>query len=193
MSYWDDEFRRLGRRGGVFGNLDRFIEDMEKELTKSIKIMNVPDNLLSEKESPDGTIRKEYGPFVYGYSMRIGPDGKPTIREFGNMKPQFVDGKITPINLHEKREPLVDITEEDDSVKVFAELPGVKKEDIHLHATPKEMTISVDTAQKKFFKELKFPSEVDENSAHSVYLNGVLETVFKKLEPKEKGTDLKIE
>ena len=125
--------------------------------------------------------------------MRIGPDGKPTIREFGNMKPQFVDGKMTPINLQEKREPLVDITEEDDCVKVFVELPGVKKEDIHLHATPSEMTISVDTAQKKFFKELKFPSEVDENSAHSVYLNGVLEIVFKKLEPKKKGIDLKIE
>ncbi|MFC1803032.1 archaeal heat shock protein Hsp20 [Thermoproteota archaeon] len=192
MSYWDDWFSRFGR-SSIFGDLDRFIEEIEKELTDSIKMMDIPDNMLREREYPDGSIRKEYGPFVYGYSMRIGPDGKPTIREFGNMKPQFVDGKITPINLHEKREPLVDIIEEDDSVKVFVELPGVKKEDIHLHATPKEMTISVDTDQKKFFKELKFASDVDENSAHSVYLNGVLEIVFKKLEPKEKGTDLKIE
>ncbi len=166
---------------------------MEKELTDSIKMMDVPDNLLRESEHPDGTIRKEYGPFVYGYSMRIGPDGKPTIREFGNMKPQFVDGKIAPVDLQKNREPLVDLTEEEDTIKVFVELPGVKKEDIHLHATPKEMTLTVDTAQKQFFKELKFPAEVDENSAHSVYLNGVLEVVFKKLEPKEKGTDLKIE
>ena len=193
MSYWDDWFRRFGRRGGVFRNLDRFIEDMEKELTDSIKMIDVPDNLLREKKYPDGSIRKEYGPFVYGYNMRIGSDGKLKIREFGNMKPQFVDGKLTPINLQEKREPLVDMIEEDDKVKIITELPGVKKEDIHVHATPQEMTINVDTPQKKFFKDVKFPSEVDENSAHSVYLNGVLETVFKKLKPKNKGTDLKIE
>ncbi len=193
MSYWDDWFRCFGRRGGIFGNLDRFIEDMEKELTDSIKMINVPDHLLIERKYPDGAIRTEYGPFVYGYNVRIGPDGKPVIREFGNMKPQFVDGKIGPINLQEKREPLVDIIEDDDCVRVIAELPGVKKEEVRLHATPQEMTISVDTAQKKFFKEVKFPSEVDENSAQSVYLNGVLETVFKKRKPKEKGTDLKIE
>lgn len=193
MSYWEDWFRRFERHGGIFGNLDRFVEEMESELTKSIKMMDVPDNLLSESKASDGTIRKEYGPFVYGYSMRIDPDGKPTIREFGNMKPQFVDGKITPIDLQEKREPLVDITEEDETITVFCELPGVKKEDIHLHATPTNMTISVDAEQKKFFKELTFPSEVDENSAHSVYLNGVLEVVLKKIEPVEKGTELKID
>lgn len=193
MSYWDDWFRRFGRRGGIFGNLDRFIEEMEKELTDSIKMIDVPDNLLKEREYPDGTIRREYGPFVYGYNVRIDSDGIPTIREFGNMKPQFVDGKMTPINLQEKREPLVDIIEEDDCVRVIAELPGVNKEDIQLYSTPSEMTISVDTDQKKFFKELKFASEVDENSAHSVYLNGILETVFKKRKLKEKGVDLKIE
>ena len=192
MSYWDDWFSRFGR-SSLFGDLDRFIEEIEKELTDSIKMMDVPDNLLREREYPDGTIRREYGPFVYGYNMRVGPDGKPTIREFGNMKPQFVDGKMAPNILHGKREPLVDLIEEEDTVKVIAELPGVKKEDIKLHASSKEMTVSVDTPQKKYYKELKFPSEVDENSAHSVYLNGVLETVFKKLEPKEKGTDLKIE
>ena len=30
---------------------------------------------------------REVGPIVYGYSMTIGPDGKPRIREFGNVKP----------------------------------------------------------------------------------------------------------
>jgi len=25
------------------------------------------------------------GPFVYGYSMTMGPDGKPIVREFGNV------------------------------------------------------------------------------------------------------------
>ncbi|MCK5561350.1 MAG: Hsp20/alpha crystallin family protein [Thermoplasmata archaeon] len=30
----------------------------------------------------------EGGPFVYGYSVRTGPDGKPEVREFGNFDPQ---------------------------------------------------------------------------------------------------------
>jgi len=29
------------------------------------------------------------GPFVYGYSFSMGPDGKPVIREFGNVKPSL--------------------------------------------------------------------------------------------------------
>lgn len=30
--------------------------------------------------------KEEMGPFVYGYSMTIGPDGKPKVREFGNIR-----------------------------------------------------------------------------------------------------------
>jgi HSP20 family protein len=193
LSYWDDWFNRFGSRAGFFGNLDRFIEEIEKELTDSIKMMDVPDSLLRERESPDGTIRREYGPFVYGYSLRIGPDGKPVIREFGNMKPQFTEGKTAPINLQDKREPLIDIIEEDDKVKIIAELPGVNKENIKLHATSSGMAITVDEAQRKFFKELRFPSEVDVTSAHSTYLNGILEILFNKRNISDKGTTLKIE
>jgi hypothetical protein len=29
---------------------------------------------------------------VYGYSMTIGPDGKPKVREFGNVKSPFQGG-----------------------------------------------------------------------------------------------------
>jgi HSP20 family protein len=28
---------------------------------------------------------REIGPLVYGYSATIGPDGKPNVREFGNV------------------------------------------------------------------------------------------------------------
>ena len=43
-----------------------------------------PKNLIREYETPEGDKVREVGPFVYGYSMTIGPDGKPRVKEFGN-------------------------------------------------------------------------------------------------------------
>ena len=55
-----------------------------------------PKDLVREYETSEGGKVKEYGPFVYGYSMTIGPDGKPKVREFGNVKsPLHGGGFIT--------------------------------------------------------------------------------------------------
>ena len=48
---------------------------------------NAPKELVREYETQEGDKVREVGPIVYGYSMTIGPDGKPRIREFGNVKP----------------------------------------------------------------------------------------------------------
>ena len=45
-----------------------------------------PKELIREYETSDGGKVREVGPIVYGYSMTIGPDGKPHVREFGNVK-----------------------------------------------------------------------------------------------------------
>jgi HSP20 family protein len=194
MSFWDEWSRRFERHGNLFGDFDRFIEEMEKEMAESFKNMEeeMPENLFRERRLPDGSIRKEYGPFVYGYSVRIGPDGKPLIREFGNMKPRLEGKDASPFNLQDKREPLVDVIEEDDSIRVMAELPGVEKADIQLFATSEGLTISVDKPQKKYYKELKLPVEIEDSSAKSTYVNGVLEVVFKKKKNVKKGTRIEI-
>ena len=36
--------------------------------------------------TPKGDKVREIGPIVYGYSVVVGPDGKPRITEFGNVK-----------------------------------------------------------------------------------------------------------
>jgi len=121
--------------------------------------------------------RKEfYGPYVYGFSMSVGPDGKPVIREFGNLRKSRFGPEI-----REEREPLVDVMVEDDDVVVVAELPGVEREDIELHTAPDELAISVDTPKRRFHKRLKLPIRVNPNSARSSYKNGVLEVRLKKI------------
>jgi HSP20 family protein len=152
----------------------------------------MPQDMYKERRLPDGSIRREYGPFVYGYSVKMGPDGKPIIREFGNMKPGLGEGK-PPLNLRNQREPLVDIIEDDETIKILAELPGVEKNDIKLFATSKNFTLKVDNPNRKYYKELKFPSEVEESSAKSTYKNGILETVFAKKTLDQKGTEINID
>ena len=194
MSFWDEWFKRFGRRSSIF-DIDRMMEEMEKEIAEAFKEMQdtIPRDAYREIRGQDGSVRREYGPFVYGYSVKIGPDGRPVIREFGNMKPGLVGESGGPLNLQEKREPLVDIIEDDGCYKVLAELPGVEKEDIKLYATIDGLTISVDKPERKYYKELEFPGEVEQNTAKSTYKNGILEIVFKKKRRDERGAQLKIE
>ena len=195
MSFWDEWFKRFGGRSPFFTDIDRLMEDMEKEMAEIFREMEgrVPREMYREKRLPDGTTKREYGPFVYGYSVKIGPDGKPVIREFGNMKPSLGTEDEAPLNIQERREPLVDLIEENDSIKVLAELPGVEKEDIQLYATPYSLTINVDNPNRRFYKELELPVEVDESTARSSYRNGVLETVIQKKKRQRSGTQVKIE
>ncbi len=128
---------------------------------------------------PDGSKVREWGPFVYGYSVRIGPDGKPEVREFGNVKPERRLG-APRINIREKREPLVDIMQTDSEVKVVAELPGVEKQDIKLHGTENTLAISVDTPERKYHKKVELPAKVDTKKTKASYKNGVLEVTLQK-------------
>jgi len=193
LSFWDEWFKRFGKRSSFFGEFDRMMREMEKEMADIIREMegNMPEEMSREIRNPDGSTRREYGPFVYGYSVKIGPDGKPIIREFGNMKPSL-ESDEAPLGLQERREPLVDVIEDESGVKVVAELPGVEKEDIKLYATVRGLTISVDNMDRRYFKELEFESEIDRGSAKSSYRNGVLEISFKKRQ-EDRGTPISIE
>jgi HSP20 family protein len=196
MSSWDEWFKRLReRRGFFFPEIEKLIEDMEKEMTEAFRDVEgtMPRDMVRVRRQPDGSVRREYGPFIYGYSVKIGPDGKPIVREFGNIKPGKGGGGQPSLNLQDMREPLVDVIEEENAVKVLAELPGVNKEDISLFLSDNVLTINVDTPERRYHKELSLPGEVDESSARSTYTNGILETVLTKRERRGKGTKINIE
>jgi len=197
LSSWEEWFRRMRERMFMpFSEIDRMFMEMEREMEKMMKELErgVPRSLIRERVTPDGARIREYGPFIWGYTMTIGPDGKPVIREFGNMRPEFMGAPPKPtLNVQEYREPLVDVVETEDEVKVVAELPGVEKDQIQLYATGRGLTISVDTPERKYYKELELPAEVDPSTAKSKYRNGILEVVLKKVSKKPKGVRLKVE
>ncbi|MCJ7722098.1 Hsp20 family protein, partial [Candidatus Bathyarchaeota archaeon] len=133
-----------------------------------------PEALQREQTLPDGTKVKSWGTFVYGYSVTVGPDGKPKVTEFGNFKAETQLGK-PHMDVKEEREPLTDIIDVDGEVRVIVELPGVEKKDIKLSGTDDKLTISVETPEHKYFKEVELPAKVDVKKATSAYTNGVLD------------------
>jgi HSP20 family protein len=197
MSSDDEDYpewfkKRRSSKDPFFGDIDNMFREMEKMMDEELKNFTekVPKEYVKERKLPDGSTVKELGPFVYGYSMKIGPDGKPEIQEFGNIKKSL---KGIP-QVKEEREPLVDIVETTGEVRVVVELPGVEKSDIKLRGSEDSLTISVDTPQSKYYKEVELPVKVKVKEASSSYKNGVLEVVLPKAESanKPKGEPIDI-
>jgi len=179
-------------RSWFFEDFDKMFHDMEKMMGEEFKMFTsrVPKDYVKERKLPDGSTVRELGPFVYGYSVKIGPDGKPEISEFGNVKPSRYGPKV-----QEEREPLVDIIETNGEIHVVVELPGVEKKDIKLHGTEDMLTISVDIPQRKYFKEVALPVKVNPKEAKTEYKNGVLEVRLPKVKEgkKAKGEPISID
>lgn len=179
-------------RSWFFEDMDKMFREIEKMMEEEFKTFTsrVPKDYVRERKLPDGTTVREWGPFVYGYSVKIGPDGKPEIHEFGNVKPSRLGPQVK-----EEREPLVDVIETDGEIHIVAELPGVEKNDIKLHGTEDSLTISVDTPQRKYYKEIALPAKVKVKEAKTQYKNGVLEITLPKTkeEKKPKGEPISID
>ncbi len=179
----------------MFDDVEEMFEEIERMMREEFEELSrkAPKELVRERTLPDGTKAKSWGPFVYGYSVTVGPKGEPRIREFGNIKPGK-GPRRTRIGLKERREPLVDIIEADGELEIVAELPGVEKRDIKLHGTEESLTISVDTPQRSFHKKVELPTQIDPQQAKSTYKNGVLTiTVPKREEKKPEGEPIEIE
>lgn len=179
----DEEDERKGRRPDPFKDLFGFSDmfgfsNMDEEFKKMQK--------LAEKMMKQGRQRMNRDPFVYGFTVRTGPEGKPQIEEFGNAKDYFHEGE-------DKSEwtPLTDVQETDDSVLVTVDVPGVEKEDIDLQVRKDSLKVSVN-GKRKYGKTIELPSKVNPEDAEAKYNNGVLEVELKKVK-EEMGTTVEIE
>ncbi len=164
MTIFDDEFNRIFKKmSNSFFNIDDIFEDFKKGTSS--------------------------GPFYYGYTMTVGPDGKPVVKEYGNVKPELAPTS----NL---REPMVDsiVDEKEKKVKLVAEMPGVEKSDVKIVVQDKLVDISAEHGEKKYHAKVPIKHKVDENSAKASYKNGILELVFNLIEDeKPKGKTVEVE
>ena len=98
----------------------------------------------------------------------------------------------------------MDVKEVDGEYRINAEIPGVKKEDIHVTVEGKRVSISAEVKQEKEVKEgerlircersygmtsrsFNLAEEVDQSKVQAKYNNGILELTL----PKKPGTERK--
>jgi len=170
-----DEFERFMRKW------QKFFEEIERQIEEDFR-------RLTATPATGGVGRPRY--YYYGFEITMGPDGRPVIREFGNVR-----RGVEKIEVAEEIDPLTDIVEEDDKIKVVVDMPGVEKEDIKLYISEDGKTLTIDAKGKdrKYHKEVRLPAAVDPNKAKATYKNGVLSVELEKTEKRKKGFEIKIE
>jgi HSP20 family protein len=65
-------------------------------------------------------------------------------------------------------------------VSITVEIPGVEKNDIDLSVVGQTLKIKVDSAERRYFKEVQLPAHVDPGSTKATYNNGVLDITLCK-------------
>lgn len=193
----DDEFFPEWIRRRWRTPMSSWFDDFERNFDEMFKGLELPKDLIRERKLPDGGTVKEMGPFVYGYSFSVGPNGKPVVREFGNVKPSMGGGPFGStrprLDVKEEREPLVDTMVQSDTVKVVAELPGVEKSDITLECDGRNLVLRVDSDKHRYYKSLELPVEVDPDTSKASYKNGVLELILNRKSPGNKAKQIKVD
>jgi HSP20 family protein len=162
---------------------DEFFEILEEEFENIASTFEeIRKMILKESIGTEGS------PFVYGFSMRIGPDGKPNIEEFGNI-PGILSGEAP---FPSDREPLTDVIEGEKEISVILELPGVEKKDIDLKTTEAFLEINVETPERSYHKKLSFPCKVKPETSKASYKNGVLDVRVERIEQRKGGGVFKV-
>ena len=163
------------RRRRWFDDIIDEFEEIFREMDRMVR------RFLETEDIGYRATRIEPGkPIVYGFRVTIGPDGRPVVEEFGNVKRV---GRRAVIE--EATEPLVDVMEEEDKIIVIAELPGVEKEKIDLRIKDNKLIIKASNKNRRYYKEVTLPAKVKEETAKARYKNGVLEVSFEKEKVKE--------
>lgn len=112
---------------------------------------------------------------VYGFSVKIGLGGEPTVETFGNIR----ETQKGPV-VEEVREPLTDIFDEKDSLRVIAEMPGIEPSEIKVDLKDDILTIAAEGQDRKYSKEVLLPAKGRPDALKISYKNGILEVIIPK-------------
>jgi len=173
----DSDFGR-----GLFESIDQEFAEAEEMLNRMFRTVRDirPEELASNF------------PYFYGYQVTVGPDGKPHVREFGNIKPS-AKGLVSPSEI---REPLVDsrLDEKENLLTITAEMPGVTKQDVKVSLSESQVSLHAEKGDKKYHTDIPVTVALDDKSGKATYANGILELKIKLKEaPKPKTRDIQVE
>ncbi len=153
--------------GGLFKGIEKLV-DLAADLKE-------PNGEMKKEGEIDLSHLKEGMKGVFGFSIKTAVGGKPIVEPFGNIKK-------TPKGptVEEEREPMTDLFEEKDEVRIYAEMPGVNEEDIKFDLKGDILDISARSGERRYHKEILLPIQVKKEALSYTYKNGVLEVRIKK-------------
>ena len=153
--------------GGLFSGIEKLV-DLAAKLKES-------GGEIKKEGEIDLSHLKEGMKGVFGFSIKTAAGGKPIVEPFGNIKKTPKGPKV-----EEEREPITDVFDEKDEIRVYAEMPGVNQEDIKLDLKEDILDISARNGDRKYHTEALLPAKVLAKNLSSSYKNGILEIKIKK-------------
>lgn len=144
------------------------------------------ERLAKLSESADGrTQRGEFGDERSGikgvWGVRVSTLGDTDgsgesgwrVEPFGDVQADDEDEvTVAPV-----REPLVDVFDEDDAVRIVAEMPGVGEEDIECDLEGDVFRMAAERGDVRYFKEILLPKSFVRPSLELNANNGVIEVL----------------
>jgi len=165
--------------GGLFKGIEKLV-DLAADLSAKGEISPLRGGKeaggeIKKEGEIDLSHLKEGMKGVFGFSIKTAVGGKPIVEPFGNIKK-------TPKGptVEEEREPITDLFDEKEEIRIYAEMPGVNQEDIKLDLKEDILDISVQSGDRKYHKEVLLPVKALAENLSSSYKNGILEVKIKK-------------
>jgi HSP20 family protein len=179
-----EQLDEIGRRlGAMFGSQNSqssgsgFFSGLGSAIELLGKLAEQAEHgTLSSNESKSGSEPRVHG--VYGFSVKSAAGEKAvTVEPFGNIR-RDDEGKL--VEVHEIREPLVDLFDEPGRLLVVAEVPGVEESNVRLELHDDILIISTEKGDPKYRKEVLLPASFSSDQLTFHCRNGVLEIVLSK-------------
>ena len=153
--------------GGLFKGIEKLV-DLAAELKEA-------GGEIKKEGEIDLSHLKEGMKGVFGFSVKTMAGGRPVVEPFRNIKKSPKGPTV-----EEVREPIIDIFDEKEEVRLYAEIPGVSEEKIETEISGDILKLSAEDTDRKYAKEVLLPSKVKPETLEKIYKNGVLEIKIKK-------------
>ena len=173
-----------------------FNDDFDRILKQMSSSFGNLDDVFKMLKNSSG----QSGPIYFGYTVTVGPDGKPVIQEYGNVKPDELPtadscgcANHSQGPIAEKREPLIDtlVDDKEQTLKIVAEMPGVEKTDVSVVVDEGIIHIDAEHGEKKYHVNVPIHHKVESDSPIATYKNGILELTF-NMDTKPKGKSVNV-
>lgn len=176
----------------LFSNKPVFDMDMDFQMD-GCKCGDSCDCSHDDDKCGCGGDHKQGKTMIYGIDIKVGPDGKPIVKEWGNIPSPFdgfpgmgempgFGGKETMSEKPKKTNIEVIENATPNGGKIIAEMPGVSKDAFNI--TVRNITMYIDASLVKagynrvYNEKVTLPSYVNSDTIKAAYKNGILEVTF---------------